>query len=525
MRHESASQRKRRAHAAINRPADPGVHFGPTAPYEPLTHQAATRLIEAAFTLLEQTGVAFDTDTEAPELFAAAGCKVAADGVVKLDRTTVERALASVARQARLWDRGGERYLELDNRHTWFMPGMTCIKVFDLDSGELRASTGADLAMITRVADALPNIDGVCVACKDVEHSDIHGEIAEFAIMARNTTKPLEYLCEHAESFGVAIEMASAIRGSREALAEKPYFLQIITPLPLNYAKTHIDQVIMAARAGVPVSVGTLPIGGASSPITAAGCISQSLATDFAGMTLGQLARQGSFVIGSSDVCFMEPATGGIGNFVQTSLSDMVMCQVRRELGIPSFTGIGGQCAARSFNQDAVWELSSNLMQAFYSRPATCDYLGSIDEGMTYSLQALLFCNDVAGLLRSLWQGVTVDDVSLALSEAQTVGPRGNYLALDHTASHCREQLWQTRYFGPHLPTRMSSLPDRDLAARIDVDLRQIIDTHTVPELPAAVIAEIDAIRARFAASLAAGLPPNAAVGRPPRAAASLPAS
>ena len=78
------------------------------------------------------------------------------------------------------------------------LTGMTCIKVYDLDSGEPRPSTAADLATITRVADALPHIDGVCIACKDVQHSDIHGEIAEFAIMAENTTKPLEYLCEHA---------------------------------------------------------------------------------------------------------------------------------------------------------------------------------------------------------------------------------------------------------------------------------------------------------------------------------------
>jgi len=141
------------------------------------------------------------------------------------------------------------------------------------------------------------------------------------------------------------------------------------------------------------------------------------------------------------------------------------------------------------------------MMQSFYSRPATCDYLGSIDEGITYSLHSLLLCNDLAGLLRSLWQGVAVDDVSLALTQAKAVGPRGNYLALDHTASHCREQLWQTRYFGPHLPTRMSGLADRDLYRRIDEDLRRIIDAHTVPGLPAAVLEEMDAIRARFAAS------------------------
>jgi trimethylamine:corrinoid methyltransferase-like protein len=199
----------------------------------------------------------------------------------------------------------------------------------------------------------------------------------------------------------------------------------------------------------------------------------------------------------------MEPATGGIGNFVQTSLADMVMCQVRRELGIPSFTGIGGQCAARSFNQDAVWEVSSNLMQTFYSRPATCDYLGSLDEGMTYSLHSLLLCDDLAGLLRGLWQGLTIDDDSLALSLSKSVGPRGNYLAQDHTASHCREHLWETRYFGPHLPTSMSSLVDADLKARIDADLRRILATHTVPELPAAVVQELAAIRERFAARYA----------------------
>ena len=105
------------------------------------------------------------------------------------------------------------------------------------------------------------------------------------------------------------------------------------------------------------------------------------------------------------------------------------------------------------------------------------------------------------GCCARLWQGVAVDDVSLALTQAKAVGPRGNYLALDHTASHCREQLWQTRYFGPHLPTRMSGLADRDLYRRIDEDLRRIIDAHTVPGLPAAVLEEMDAIRARFAAS------------------------
>ena len=499
-REARASRRPRPAGAAAT-PTDRGLHFGATAPYAPLSAATAQQLIDGALTLMHESGVAFEPGSEAIEVFRAAGCAITSDGVVRFEPDRVRDALSTVAKSARLWDRGGECFIELDCRHTWFIPGMTCIKVYDLATGEPRASTGDDLAMVTRVADALPNIDAVCVACKNVTRSDIHGEIEEFAILAANTSKPLEYLCEHAASLAVVIEMAAEIRGGRRQLFDKPYFLQIVTPLPLNYHRAHTDQLITAVRAGVPVSVGTLPIGGASTPITAAGSIVNSLATDFSAMVLAQLVRRGSFCIGSSDVCFMEPATGGIGNFAQTSLADMVMCQVRRQLDLPSFTGAAGYSNARRFGEDAVVELTASLMQTFYSRPATLDYLGSLDQGLTYSLHALMLCDDLAGLLRTLWQGVRVDPEMLALDLAREVGPRGNYLAHRHTVSHCREQLWQSRYFGPNMPLSTDLRPDRDLEERIDGDLRTLIARHAPAPLDAGLDARLRAIRERFAAS------------------------
>ena len=242
---------------------------------------------------------------------------------------------------------------------------------------------------------------------------------------------------------------------------------------------------IRAFNSGKVVSVSG--IGGASTPITLAGCMANSLATDFAAMVLGQLARRGSFVVGSSDVCFMEPSTGGIGNFPQASLADMAAHQVRRHLGIPSFTGFAGPSVARRFNQDAVWEISAGMMQAFYSRPATLDYLGSLDEGMTFSLQALCFCDELAGLLRTLWQGVRIDADTLALGLAGEVGPRGNYLAQTHTAAHCRDQIWPARYLGPHVPLSTGDKPDLDLLERIDKHLAGIVAEHRPAELAPAI--------------------------------------
>jgi len=478
-----------------------GRHAGRTPPYDPVTATDVELLIDAALQLLRDCGCAFEPGTEAVALLQAAGCDVSADGLARFDPALVRAALGSTARSTRLWDRPGRGFIELDTAHTWFMPGMTCIKIFDPLTGERRESTGEDLGTIARVADALPQIDGVCVACKDVPRSDMAGELNEFSTLIGNTTKPLEYLCENPESFEAAIDMAAAVRGSREALEQKPYFLQIVTPLPLSYWRTHIDQIIAGARAGVPISVGTIPIGGASTPITLAGCVANALATDFAGMVLGQLARRGAFVIGSSDVCFMEPATGGIGNFPQASLGDMVAHQVRRHLGIPSFTGSGGHTVARRFNQDAVWELSTGMMQAFYSRPATLDYLGSLDEGITFSLQALCFCDELAGMLRTLWQGVRIDADTLALDIASQVGARGNYLTQTHTAGHCRDQMWPARYLGPHIPLSSGDRPDLDLLQRIDAHLAQILATHQPAELPAGLQEAIAGVQARFDAS------------------------
>ena len=490
--------RRARAAEVKPKPEVDGRHNAATQPYEFFADGTPDSLIESATELLAESGVGFSPGSAALEYLQKGGCEIASEGIVKMPREVVREALRTSAKTVKLWNRPGNHHIDLDCDHTWFIPGMTCIKVFDLETGEARASNGDDLAAVTRIADALPNIDAVSVSCKNVERSDIHGEIEEFSIMATNTTKPLEYLCGQAESLDVVIDMAAAIRGGREQLFEKPYFLHIVTPLPLNYHPTHSDQIISAVLAGVPLSVGTLPIGGASTPITTAACIVNSLATDFAAMVLAQCVRPGSFCIGSSDVCFMEPATGGIGNFAQTSLADMAMCQVRTKLGLPSFTGALGYSAARRFNQDAVAEISYSLMQAFYSRPATLDYLGSLDEGLTFSLHALLLCDDLAGLLRTMWGGIPVDADSLAMDMAKRVGPLGDYLAERHTAAHCRENLWESRYFGPNLPLSGGDKPDKDLIERIDDDLKVLLETHQPTPVAPELVAELDDIRECF---------------------------
>jgi trimethylamine:corrinoid methyltransferase-like protein len=469
-----------------------------TPAYEPLSEAAVQQIIDASFQLVREVGVAFDPDPAVLDRFSAAGCDISADHVVKFERALVEKCLASSARSVQLWNRAGTQSVEVKDGNTLFLPGMTNIRVFDLETGEPRESDKEDLASMTRVADALPNVDAVCVAVKDVPNSTLRGEIGEFLVLAENTSKPLEYLCENSAALDAAIEMAAAIRGGMDRLREKPYFMQTITPLPLYYAKTHSDQIIRAAECGVPTNTGTLCIGGASTPFTIAGSLTHGLATDIAGVVLSQLVREGAFCAGSAECEFMEPATGGIGSQPRSALAEMTMRQVKSRLGMLPFVSSAGGCSARRFDEDAVVDVVMGMTQAFYLRPCVIDYMGELDQGLTFSPHSLLLCDDLAGMLRCLWQGVRVDDEQLALEVSRAVGPKGNYLAQPHTATYCREDYWDSRYFGARLPLSTTTLPDRNLVERIDADLREILAVHEPEPLSDELRAQLGAILVKF---------------------------
>jgi trimethylamine:corrinoid methyltransferase-like protein len=284
-----------------------------------------------------------------------------------------------------------------------------------------------------------------------------------------------------------------------DRLAQKPYFVHTVTPLPLYYAKTHSDQIIRAAECGIPATTGTDCIGGAAVPYTIAGSMTHSFATDFAGVALSQLVRKGAFCAPCSDSGFLEPLRGNLGNEALDLLADLATRQVMTHLGLLPMAGGGGGSDARRFNQDAAFEIAAGFQKMFFTRPAVSNGMGGIDSGLTYSLHALLLCDDLVGMLRCLWNGVPVDDEHLALDLTRSVGPKGNYLAQPHTALHCQDNYWDSRYFGARFPRSNSpSIPDRELFERIDVDLREILATHRPEPLAEPVRKEIREILGRF---------------------------
>lgn len=463
------------------------TYHGKMRPYDPLSNADAQKIIDAVFQLMHETGVKFDPEPRALELLSGAGCEISPDGIVKFPPALVKQSLDSVGRRVELWNRSANERIDFSVGNTIFMAGVTCPNVVDPETGDQRPATREDIAIISRVADALPDIDGVCLPCKISDKPDVYGQIEEFATLVENTSKPLTYLCEDSIALEAAIEIARAVREGRDRLREKPYFSFMVTPLPLYYAKQHIEHIFLCIENGIPLFPATTSIGGASAPVTIAGSLVQCLATDFACIVLSQLIETGSFCACGSVPVFMDPATAELGGLPEMALAELARRQVLRALGLVNAGGTAGSCAGRKeFDKYNLSIATHTMLQAFYSQPGYCWCLGSIDSLMAYSLHALLYCHDLVGWVRRMWKGIRVDDETLALHVIREVGPAGDYLAETHTARHCRTEMWDPRYF--HLAWEEDSEGQhanrKQMMHVIDKDLRKLLANHRPEPLP-----------------------------------------
>jgi trimethylamine:corrinoid methyltransferase-like protein len=480
---------------------EPRTYHGRAAPHGVLSDAEVQRILNATFQLLREIGVKFDSGSRAMDLFSDAGCLISSDGIVKFPRDLVQKAIDSTGRSVKLWNRPASDSIEFSDRNTILMAGCTCPNVVDLETGAPRPATRDDLATITRVAGALADVDGICLPCKISDTPNVYGEIEEFAVTASNTTKPLTYLCNEPLALEAAIEMAAAIRGGPDRLREQPYFCFMVTPLPLHYAEQHVDHIFLCVENGIPLFPCTTSVGGAAAPITIAGNLVHCLATDLAALVLTQLLEEGSFFTCGSVPAFIDPATAAIGGLPEMLLAEMAKCQVLRSLRLPPSGGTAGSCAGRKeFDRTNACVATATMLHTAYSQSGYCWCLGSIDSLMTYSLHALLYCNELAGWLRRIWKGIRVDDDTLALDVTRTVGPGGYYLEEAHTAEHCRTELWNPKYFRSRPEAAKAGVAPnkREMMPVIDEDLRAILETHRPEAMPDSLQKQINSILQKY---------------------------
>ena len=125
---------------------------------EVLTNDELESIHQGTLEVLQHAGVAVH-NAEARKVMAEAGCKVVDDLVVRIPPHVVENAIRLAPSKLALAGRTPDRDVVIEGRRVYFTNFGEGIKVNDIETGELRGTTKADLEKAARVVDYLDAID------------------------------------------------------------------------------------------------------------------------------------------------------------------------------------------------------------------------------------------------------------------------------------------------------------------------------------------------------------------------------
>ena len=412
-----------------------------------LSPQDVERIHTATLDVIENTGVRFPSE-KALDIWEAHGAKVDRDTmIVKAPGHLIESALKQAPAEYTLAARNPSQDLPLDGNHVYVGTDGCGVEVNDLYSGERRRSCWQDVADIARVADYLEEIafHWVAVSAQDrpAETRGVH----ELRAIWENSTKhaQTESIVTEREA-KIAIEMAAAIAGGRDALRQRPVLsIMQCTASPLGQDGGSVEAALVSAEAGLPVGFMTMASCLTTGPATMAGNLVVGNAEVIAATALIELAHPGAPVFyaaaqTASDLRTGAYTGGGPEDFLFGAATNVLADYYNIPLSMGSFA-----TGAKEPNWQAGIE---NSLSTFMASIVMSDMLlgvGLLHGSRIWSYEQMLMDCEIFDLVRKTLAGIEVNDETLALDAIHSVGAGGNFLTLKHTRKHMRE-IWLPEY-------------------------------------------------------------------------------
>jgi trimethylamine--corrinoid protein Co-methyltransferase len=414
-----------------------------------LTETAIERIHEGALRVLDRVGIEVRSDRVIAKL-ERAGARADHDaGRVRFPREVVEAALAQVPATLLLAARDPACDLMLDGSRGYLTVDGNAAEILDLETNERRASTKADLAQVTRVADALPQIgflwQPVTARDEPIDVQPLHEIATEFA----NSSKHIQLMtAAKPEQARGAVEIARIVAGGERELRERPVLSAFQCSLsPLTYDGQPLEAAAVYGEAGVPCGFVAMPIACATAPATPAAALVVSNAEVLAGIVSLQLLVPGARTFYGACGTVMDLRTGAAAcGGPEDLLFQMASAQLARRYGMPSSIGTFATGAKSADWQAGVENGLSGMASWLGGADMLCG-AGLLYGARVYSIAELVLDTELFDLVCHLAGGVPVTDEDLALEVIEAVGPGGHFLAQPHTLRNMR-RMWQPRVFG-----------------------------------------------------------------------------
>ena len=118
---------------------------------------------------------------------------------------------------------------------------------------------------------------------------------------------------------------------------------------------------------------------------------------------------------------------------------------------------------------------------------------GMTESGVTFDCAQLVMDDEYARMIKQVVAGIRVDDESLAVDDIDAVGAFGDFLSLESTYRHMREQS-QPRHMDRRVREDWQADGATDMTTRARRQAQEIIEGHVPEPLDAEIVAQMRAL-------------------------------
>jgi len=452
------------------------------------------QIISEAMDVLKKTGVLVENE-EAVRLLKEAGCDSKGQTVF-IKEPIVHQALKTVPHSIHLYNRDGLLAMQLEGDHNHFDPGSAALTILDPKTGKERDPITQDLVRFATLTDALPNF---AAQSTGIISTDVPKEMQDryrLYIGLLHCRKPVVTGTFSVESFQIMTDMLVAVRGSEDALREKPMAIFDCCPSPpLKWSNLTCQNLIDASRAGIPAELVSMPLTGATSPVTLAGALVQLTAENLSGIVIHQLANPGSPIIfGGSPAAFdMRKGTTPMGA-IETMMIDASYAQIGKHLGLPTHAYMG-LSDAKVVDGQAGLESGMGAVIAALAGVNVISGPGMLNFESCQSLEKLVLDNEICGMALRLVRGVEARGDQLGKDLYGDIYDGEHFVGSEETVRWFREEMITV---GPTINRDTydvwSSQGKKTAWDRACEEVVRILDSHTVESLTDDVVKELRGI-------------------------------
>jgi trimethylamine:corrinoid methyltransferase-like protein len=432
------------------------------------------RILDEAFQLIEDPGVRVATYVET--LLRAAGITVK-EGVAHIPEPLARRLLELVPREFYLYDRSGNPAVHYGGDHVHFDPGSSCLNILDAQTQESRPAVSADLIRLVQVAEKLSQFaaQSTAMVCNDVPQEI--GDWYRLLLVLWYSEKPVVTGAFSASSLHTLIDLLAIESGGREALRQRPRAIFDVCPSPpLNWSEFASQNLVDLARAGIPAEIVSMPLAGATAPVTLAGSITQHAAECISGIVIHQLAQPGAPIVWGGAPAIFDMRTGKTPmGAIETAMLDVGCAEVGKHLGLPTHAYmIAGDC--RVIDAQAEMESGMSTVLGALAGINMISGAGMLDFLACHSIEKLVIDAEAIASAQRLVEGVEARTETLATAMFAQTGLGGDFLKLKETRALFRKEQHFPSAVIDRGPAMNGTNPD--ILARARERLEELLSTY-----------------------------------------------